>query len=244
MQPNYKKLDPELKAKIEAWEKENPTNKILKNTEDIADIIQGVYDVIDDHKDDTLDVAKQLGATLLDIREKLMAIGDVEAPEMPDYAKPVVSALDKLEKALASSIKGIDVKPSVKVDAPQVNVDAPDFTKLEKILKTDIPNAFKDSIKLIPESPKVSFKPLEEVIVSMSDMISEKLESIDIASRMKPQFPSQMKVTNPDGSAITGGFSPTASITTTITPTVITQTDGTLTYTATFVGSTITESWS
>ena len=41
-----------------------------------------------------------------------------------------------------------------------------------------------------------------------------------------------------------GGFGPNANITTEITNTVITQTDGTKMYTVTFSGNTITEVWS
>jgi len=116
-----------------------------------------------------------------------------EAPEAPDYAKPIVEALFKLENA----VKAQEVKPQVNVAAPNVNVDAPDLTAFNKILKEELPKAFADAIKLIPKTDVVIPKAPDRW-----DEVLEKLESIDTASRMKPQAPNTVKVTNPDGSSI------------------------------------------
>lgn len=141
-----------------------------------------------------------MGSLLMDIRESIDELVSKEDPEQPDYAKPVVEAVNKLEKALSSSISKIDVKPEVKVDAPET--PKIDLKGVEKVLKTDIPKAFDKSIKSIPQTelPETDFSPL----VDKLEELAEKLNSIDTGVRLKPQSPTTMKVTNPDGSPIGG----------------------------------------
>lgn len=180
--------------------------KTLETLEDLAKIVQSSIDVVEDIKQDGSKNTKGLGALLTDIRESLNALKDKEAPSQPDYAKPVVQAVSKLEKALTASMKAIDVKPEVKLNAPPVNVSVPDvdLKGVEKVLKTDLPKAFNKAITSIPktEIPETDFEPLTERLDTMVDW----LKSIDTASRLKPQFPTTVKVTNPDGTAI-GTFS-------------------------------------
>lgn len=159
---------------------------------DIADMMQELIDVADTGNKNTGKL-EALGAILTDAREQLVAINAKEAPEAPDYAKPIVEALSKLEKA----VKAQEVKPQVNVSSPDVHVDAPDLSDFNKILQKEMPKAFADAIKLIPKT---------DIVIPEApdrwDEVLEKLESIDTASRMKPQAPNTVKVTNPDGSAI------------------------------------------
>ena len=177
------KMTPEQRDKLEAWEH---NKKQLLALDDIADITQDISSTIDAWKKDGSKSTDKVGALLVSVKESLEALVKKEDPEAPDYAKPVVKAVEGLKKALETAIKSIDVKPDVNVQAPNVSTTV-DLSKLEKIIKTDIPKAFKDSIALIPETeiPEADYTPLTELMTQ----ISEKLDSIDTGVRMKPQMP-------------------------------------------------------
>ena len=192
------KLTPEQRDKLDDW---NQSKQMLQHLSDIATLIQDIGTTLDDSEKSGDKSTQAMGALLTDMRESLSTLKDKEAPESPDFAKPVVEAVAKLEKAVSAAIKAIDVKPNVKVDAPQVNVEPPsisvDLKGVEKILKTDIPKAFKESIKGIPKPDKFDPKPLLDAWVG----ISEQLESLEIATRLKSE-PGSIKVTNPDGTLV------------------------------------------
>ena len=198
-QIDYTKVPDSVKQKIAEAELKKPSYLQLMALQDIAAMTQELLSAVEDKG--SMD---QVGTLLVDIRESLQAIKSKDDPELPDFSKPVVDAIEKLQKAFDSAIKKVDVKPEVNVKAPIVNVDAPevDLSGVEKILNKDLPKAFGEAISKIPKVtiPKTNFKPLEE---KLADML-EWLESIDTAVRMKPQ-PGTMKVTNPDGSNIGGG---------------------------------------
>lgn len=160
---------------------------------DIADMVQSLYQLLDDNtKVDALKV-KQFGAVLMDIRDSIKKL-DKET-KFPDFAKPIVEAVNKLDKTL----KNVELNPQIKVDAPQVNVDSPsvnvDLKGVEKLLKNEVPKAFKEAIALIPQTE------IPEQIDRWDEVI-EALAGVEVAARLKPQFPTTLKVTNPDGSSI------------------------------------------
>ncbi len=197
LEPDVTKLTPEQRDKLEAYQQ---TETQLQTLQDIADMTQEVVNILDDQKKDTK--VENLGVLLTDIRESLSVLKDKEAPETPDYAKPVVEAVNRLEKELTKSISKIDTKPEIKVDAPAVNVAPPnvDLKGVEKALG-NLPKAFEQAIKLIPkaEIPEQDFTPL----LSAWEGISEQLQSIENATRAKSE-PGSIKVTNVDGSAVGG----------------------------------------
>ena len=182
------KLTPEQLNQLDAYEN---SQKELQTLQDIADMVQELINIAD--KSEGEKQFKEFGAILTDARNQLVELNKKEVPETPDYTKPILDALSRLEKAF----NAIEVKPNInvttpKVDSPTVNVD---LKGVEKLLKTDIPNAFKTSISLIPKPPE------DKDYTDKFDAMLEWLQSIDTASRMKPQ-PGSMKVTNADGSAI------------------------------------------
>lgn len=191
---NRAKLTEEQRAKLEQYQQAETQ---LQTLEDIAKMTQEIINIVDDSGN-----VDKIGTLLIDIRETLGGLRDKEAPETPDYAKPVVDAVSKLEKALSASIKGIDVKPQIKVDAPAVNVNPPsvDLKGVEKAV-SGLSKSFKDAIKGIPKAPDTDFKPL----LSAWEGISAQLTSLENTTRMKPQAPTTLKVTNPDGSNVGGG---------------------------------------
>lgn len=204
----YSKLDPELVMKLTDIESNKPAQQQLLALRDMADMTQELLNVVDSIKAQGSDSQNQFGAVLLDIREQLQAIRDQEQPEMPNYAQPVVKALEKAEKSLSDAFGKLDVKPefkpNIQVDAPQVNVETPsvdvDLSGVEKILKTELPKAFTQAIANIPKTqiPEQDLTP----VVDKLDTVVEWLESIDTTSRLKTQFPNTLKVTNPDGTNI------------------------------------------
>lgn len=189
---DYSKLDPALQEKIKKWQQESVPNKQLQTLEDLADMSQELINILDEQKKSGEKNVKELGATLLDIRDKLGSLDSKEAPEMPDYAKPIIKAIGDMQKALEASIKAIEVKPDVKVSVPDIaapEVPEVDLSELEKIVKVEIPKAFEKAVKAIPTTPAVKLDPLENVIRETHQEMMNMLESIDTASRMKPQFP-------------------------------------------------------
>lgn len=189
---DYSKLDPALQEKIKKWQQESVPNKQLQTLEDLADMSQELINILDEQKKSGEKNVKELGATLLDIRDKLGSLDSKEAPEMPDYAKPIVKAVEDMKKALEASIKAIEVKPDVKVSVPDIaapEVPEVDLSGLEKIVKVEIPKAFEKAVKAIPNTPAVKLDPLENTIRETHQEMMTMLESIDTASRMKPQFP-------------------------------------------------------
>jgi len=183
------KLTPEQRDKLDTYYQ---TQDQLKTLQDLADMTHELVNLATDTKENTGKL-EALGAIFTDAREQLVKLNEKTAPEAPDYAKPIVAALYKLETTFKAQ-----KAPEVNVEAPNVSVAAPDFTEFNKALE-DLPIAFKEAIKLIkiPAVPQTDFTPM----LKAWEGISAQLESIDIATRMKP-LPGSMKVTNPDGSAI------------------------------------------
>jgi hypothetical protein len=153
-----------------------------------------------------------LEEALRPLQETMQVIAEKESPETPDFSEPVVEAIDELSKTWAAALRGINVKPQVNVEAPNVNVAPPeieiDLSKVERVLKSDMPKAFEAAIAKLPkvEIPEQD----DSEILSKLDSMLEQLKSIDTASRMKPQAPNTIKVVNPDGTAI-GGSSAVAT---------------------------------
>jgi hypothetical protein len=202
---DYKNLPPELVKKLKDWESKRPEQQQLKVLADIANMTQELISVADDTGKATTDVSKQLsalGAVLDDSRQQLMQLNKKEAPESPDYAKPVVSALDRV----IAEIKKQDIKPvfspEIKVSSPKVELPKIDLKGIERLLKTEIPKAFKDSIKLIPqtvipEQDDAEMQLLIQELIAVTTEVRDKRIPI-------PQFPNKIAVTNPDGSLIGG----------------------------------------
>jgi len=214
------KLTEEQREKLEKWQQDV---KQLQTLEDIAAMAQEMLGIMDDQNKDpgrkTLIIDHVTGddfvKILKNMQEAILEFRQQKAPEMPDYATPVVEAVEKLQKAVGAAAKAKDVKPVVNVDAPQVNVSPPDvdLRGIERILKKDIPDAFNSAIKKIPkvEIPETD----NSELLDAWKRISEQLESIETATRMKPQFPNTLRVTNPDGTNVgtisamaTGGATP------------------------------------
>lgn len=201
MDPKNQKLSslpPETLKKLLEIEKRKPENQQVQLLSDIAMMVQELLSVADETKADSAEQMRALGAVLTDAREQLVTMNSKETPESPDFAKPVVDAISKLEEA----INKIDTKPVLnipKADAPIVNVDAPKVTvdtkEIARMLKEDIPSAFREAIAMIPatEIPES---------VDRWDEVIDWLRSIDSASRKKPEAPTQLKVVNVDGTAV------------------------------------------
>lgn len=201
-QIDYKQLTPEQRDKLESYKQ---TQEQLQTLQDIADIVQEMLGVLDTRVKDENTTSHNIGVLLTDMRNALQELNGKETPETPDHAKPVVEAVDKLEKSLTKAIKSIDVKPVI--DAPQVNVSPPsvDLKGVEKAVQW-LAKSFEQAIKLIPtvELPETD----NSELLAAWEGISEQLVSIENATRMKTQFPTVLKVTNPDGTDIYGGLTP------------------------------------
>lgn len=184
---DYSALSPELQARLLEVEKNSPAGKQLRELEKLYNVLKLSLDALNQLNQQDLDGNEQTITLLSEIQNALEALNSKEAPEVPDYATPVVDTLKSFEKAVTQALKKIDIKPQFKpeinVAAPNVDVAAPkvDLKGLEKILKSDIPKSFGEAIAKIP----VPEKPDNTPFFDFFDKISNQLESIDTATRMK-----------------------------------------------------------
>lgn len=193
----------EQQALLEQYEL---AQKQVQKLTDIAEVLEHAVISIDKGADSNEKMLSNMGTLLIDVREQLSNLPK-DVVEIPDQSRPVVEGLQKLEKELAKAIKGqklVAEAPVVNVEAPRVEVDAPDLRGVEKILK-DLPKALDKAVSSIqiPNIPEMSVEPVVEKLRDLEEI----LESIDRASRMKPTFPTTLKVTNPDGSVVGGATS-------------------------------------
>lgn len=190
---NTAKLTPEQRDKLEAYQQ---AQQQLTTINDIASMTQEVVNILDDQKKDKK--VDNLGVLLTDIRESLATIKSKKDPETPDFSKPTVEAVKELQKELTKAISKIDTKPQIKVGAPAVNVSPPsvDLKGVEKAV-SKLSDSFKDAIKgiKIPEND-------DSALTAILSDVLDQLSSIDAGVRTKPQAPTTIKVTNPDGSSI------------------------------------------
>jgi hypothetical protein len=77
-----------------------------------------------------------------DVQAVVDAIQAIPEPKLADHADIIaaLSSLEKHQKSLNSLISKLDIKPEVKVEAPQVNVDAPDLKPVIKAIKDAKPD--------------------------------------------------------------------------------------------------------
>ena len=201
----YSKLDPQTRKLLEDVESRKPEVQSLAELKKVSQSLEGLSAYLQRQNQTTEKTSGDIADVLLDVRDALDEFTSQEAPEQPDYAKPVVGAVEDLKTALTAAIKGIEVSP--KVAAPNVKVDAPkiDLSGVEKAMK-EIPKALDAAIKKMPQTeiPETDLSPL----VSKFDDMLAKLSEIDTGVRMKPQSPSTLKVTNPDGSPIGSSLTP------------------------------------
>jgi len=201
----YSKLDPQTRKLLEDVESRKPEVQSLAELKKVSQSLEGLSAYLQRQNQTTEKTSGDIADVLLDVRDALDEFTSQEAPEQPDYAKPVVGAVEDLKTALTVAIKGIEVSPQVA--APNVKVDAPkiDLSGVEKAMK-EIPKALEAAIKKIPktEIPKTDFKPL----TAKFDEMLAKLDEIDTGVRLKPQSPTTIKVTNPDGSTIGSTLTP------------------------------------
>jgi len=192
---DYTKLTPEQRKELR---EDKNAQKQLQYLSDIADMTQEVIGQLDDRNSD--EGIDNLGVLLVDIKESLTKLNSKDAPKIPDYAKPVVASVTSLEKKLSAAIKGIDVKPSVNVEAPKVELGdtVVDLKGVEEVLRKELPKAFNEAILMSPQPPTIDFTPL---LMKMDEQM-QILQSIDTASRLIPQAPVRVQATNPDGSNI------------------------------------------
>ena len=195
-----KKLTEDQRQRLEGY---NHNQAILTRLKDSVDILQDIDFTISETQESANKFNKELGAVFLDIRESFAKLIDKEGPEATDV-KPVTDAIASLEKKILDAVKQQpEIKVQVpKIDAPNVSVNADvDLKGIEKLLKTELPKIVEKYISSIPSPDKFDPKPLLKAF----EGISTQLESIDIGTRLKPQAPNTVKVTNVDGSAIGGG---------------------------------------
>jgi hypothetical protein len=191
---DYSKLTPEQRDKLDTY---RVNEKKLQKLEDGNTLLQEIIYMFEEFKDSEDKTKESLGALFVDMRESLQKLTNKDI-KIPDSASKVVDALTKLGERMDASIKKLDLAPTVTVNAPDVTVTTPelDFSELKNVVAEGHKN-FVQAIKSLPQVELPEFP-------DRWDEVLATLQSIDTASRLKPEFPTTLKVTNPDGSTIGG----------------------------------------
>lgn len=192
---DYSSLPKATKKLLEEVEANSPAQQQINAITGLATLTQGLLDSIQTFHGDSIELSRDTVKELRQV-EKTLSKLDKEPEKFPDVTSPIVAALKKLHEAVTA----IDVAPVV--EAPNVNVDVPevDLSGVEKIIQEDIPAAFETALGkiVIPITPETDLSPVVEQLSGVQDW----LKSIDTATRLKPQFPDVMKVTNNAGVAL------------------------------------------
>lgn len=170
-----------------ALELDSHNKKQIEVLTDVADITQELLGVTEDGTKKQGEQLEHLGVLMVAVKEELEKLSQHEDPELPDFSKPLIPVFEKMQKSIDK------LETQVNVEAPNVTLEAPDFSELTDIIKKDLPKAFKAAVGeiTIPEHTPTDLDPLLEKLGE----VTEWLESIDHASRMKPTFPNTMTVT-------------------------------------------------
>lgn len=216
---DYTKLPPDMLKLLEEVEKNSPQERQLRAIAQLSKLTQLMLDALNQLNTRAVDDSTKAGEQFDELKSLLASL-DKEPQELPDFSKPIISAVKELEKSITTALKKIDVKPEV--NSPDVNITAPevDLTELTALIRESIPRAFQEAISLIPqpETPEpLDITPIQQALNAMS----EQLESVDVGVRMKPQFPTTLKVTNTDGSAVNSDIPLATKITTSGTDTYV-----------------------
>lgn len=191
---NKSKLTFQEQYQLETWQFIKEQSRTL---EDATAILQDIASSIDKKESIEPSDFKNMGVLLLDIRESIDAIRNKDPEQSIDYTKPVLDICNKLEKAFRDAK---NVQPNIKVDIPKIEVPDVavdvDTTNIRDMIKRDLPKALEKAIKTIPKPEK----PDNTELLKLGNDISGQLESIENATRMKPQMGS-VQVSNLDSIA-------------------------------------------
>lgn len=196
-------FDPEFTKVLEDLEKKKPENQ---RHQELIGLVKDLLNVMQDVKKASSDQS-----SLQAILGKLESILTKDDPELPDGSN-VVAAVGSLTSELKSELGSVSdqlkalkldpqinvAAPNVQVAAPSVKVDAPKLDPLFKKLETSLNTTLNKLMEAMPESTDIG--PLEELFKQNLS----KLDDIDMGVRLKPAFPNTLKVTNTDGSKISG----------------------------------------
>lgn len=188
---DYSKLSSEQRDKLESYQ---INTKKLQKLEDIADMTQEIIYMFEELKDAGDKTGNSYGALLVDIRESIQKLVEKEDVKYDD--EKVVEALKKLDHNIMEALKRLEAPQQVSVNAPDVVVQAPevDLSGVKEVVK----DGYKSFVQAIKDIPEVKIPEYPD----RWDEVLLWLQSIDTASRLKPEFPTQIKVVNPDGSTI------------------------------------------
>lgn len=188
---DYSKLSSEQRDKLESYQ---INTKKLQKLEDIADMTQEIIYMFEELKDAGDKTGNSYGALLVDIRESIQKLVEKEDVKYDD--EKVVEALKKLDHNIMEALKRLEAPQQVSVNAPDVVVQAPevDLSGVKEVVK----DGYKSFVQAIKDIPEVKIPEYPD----RWDEVLLWLQSIDTASRLKPEFPTQIKVVNPDGTSI------------------------------------------
>lgn len=218
----------------------------------VAEAVNRLHETLKTHENTDLSEVTALMSQLLEearqIPKELLELKEREEKDYSDQLKSLESAINAVEKVVKAQ-KLIAEAPIVNVPQPQVNVDAPNLSPLQEGLK-EIVNSVKGII--IPEYKTDNAE--VEKLIKKSNTLLEKILDKPVGKgggggRATPYETADgvpaFVTLNSDGSVPSGGFDPSADLTTDIsTPGVIIETDGIRTLTTTITDTEITEVWS
>lgn len=243
-----------LNTKVSRTEVVNQPRSI--STPDVLKVVttlESLHETLKTHENTDLDgltfVLQKVFEEVEKIPKSLPELKEREERDYSDLFKDITEAIKSVETSVKAQELKVDA-PVINVPETVVNVEKPDLSAIEKGHK-DLVKAVKD-IKI----PEFKMDNLEvEKQIKTSNKLLKELVSKPVGGggsgggRVSPYQDSNnipaFVTLNSDGSIPTGGFDPSADLTTDIsTPGIIIETDGVRTLTTTITSTTITEVWS
>lgn len=203
MDPFQDPLSPDERAALEQIKRRDPSvlaNQALTLAQAIVAAMGTLRQEIADGQTIELEKLEDVNNSIADAVGELKTLAAKPTPELDN--SPVVKGIEQLQKQMAEAVRAIsriDTKPQVKADfkpniqvSPtpvDVKVDAPDLSKLEKLLDKSLPGILTDLVAAIPQ-PEFDFSDVEKKL----DKANETLKDILNRPIPVPTFPGVINV--------------------------------------------------
>lgn len=184
MQPqvDYSKLPQSLVDQLAGWEAKQPQQLQLKASQELVDLTRQLYDMVSSDSTTSSSEAKDLLDAMHEVADHLEEIKNKSEPEEPDFATPIIAALDKMSTAMTQAIADAKVEQKIDVAAPKVTVPKIDVSGLVTAMD-GLPAAFETAINNLPAPlPQIDYTPNFDDILDM-------LGNINTGVRLKANGP-------------------------------------------------------
>lgn len=200
--PPTPNVDPEFQAKLDELSKNSPVNRAVRAAEQAQQSVSNLEQRMAQFQpqmglkfDNLAEFVQPIVQGLSEVKAALASNNDAKADaqlvkQLQTFTKSVTDGLNNI--SLPTPEVKADFTPNIQVSAPDVTVQAPtiDLAPISQLIKKDLPLQLETIINNLPEATDTSG--IEERL----DKAVTALKDIQISSRMKPQFPTSLGISN------------------------------------------------